>query len=87
VGNLEGPKQNLFSRKTSSKSLQNPMEIICHTCALMRYWAGLFGEADQETLLDGVNTMLKIAVKLLANPKQKDKKKLRITPSGRRRWQ
>jgi hypothetical protein len=24
---------------------------------------------------------------LLANPKQKDKKKLHITPSGRRRWQ
>jgi hypothetical protein len=53
----------------------------------MQYWAGLFGEADQETLLDGVNTMLKIAVRLLANPKQKDKKKLHITPSGRRRWQ
>jgi len=49
----------------------------------MRYWAGLFGEADQETLLDGMNTMLKIAVKLLANLKQKDKKKLRITQGAK----
>lgn len=37
---------------------------------LVRYWAGLFHEDDEELLVAGANTMLQIALKLL-NKKQK----------------
>jgi len=47
------------------KSLTNPISVICHACALMNYWAGLFMEIDKEALEAGVNTMLKIAASLL----------------------
>jgi hypothetical protein len=33
--------------------------------ALMTYWAGLYGEMDREQLVEGINTMLKIAKKIL----------------------
>jgi hypothetical protein len=52
------------------KMIQNLISIICHTCALICYWAGLFLESDKELLIDGANTMLKIALKLLTK-KQK----------------
>jgi hypothetical protein len=32
----------------------------------MKYWAGLHKDVDKEVLIQGVNTMLKIAVQLLA---------------------
>jgi hypothetical protein len=47
------------------KLLNNPTEIVCHASALMRFWAGLYADGDQEMLIDGVNAMLKIVVKLL----------------------
>ena len=31
----------------------------------MTYWAGLYGEMDREQLVEGINTMLKIAEKIL----------------------
>lgn len=48
------------------KIIRNPLEIICHACALMNYWAGLFAENDKEQLEEGVATMLRIAKELLA---------------------
>jgi hypothetical protein len=48
------------------KKLHNPLEIVSHACALMKYWAGLHKDVDKEVLIQGVNTMLKIAVQLLA---------------------
>jgi hypothetical protein len=50
--------------------IQNPISIICHACALICYWAGLFLEGDKEMLIEGANTMLQITLKLL-NKKQK----------------
>jgi hypothetical protein len=29
------------------KVVKNPLEIICHACALMIYWSGLFAELDK----------------------------------------
>jgi len=52
------------------KLIQNPISIICHACALISSWAGLFLEDDKEMLVAGANTMLQIALKLL-NKKQK----------------
>jgi hypothetical protein len=36
----------------------------------MKYWAGLFSEADKEQLEEGLNTMLKIANKILKRQKK-----------------
>jgi hypothetical protein len=52
------------------KMIQNPISIICHACALICYWAGLFLEGDKEMLIEGAHTMLQITLKLL-NKKQK----------------
>jgi len=48
------------------KLIKNPLEIICHTCALMSYWSGLYTELDQEQLVEGANTMLRVAKEVLA---------------------
>lgn len=52
------------------KTIQSPISIICHACALISYWEGLFLEGDKELLIAGANQMLKIALELL-NKKQK----------------
>ena len=33
------------------KKLKNPIEIMCHACALMRFWIGLYAEVDMKTLI------------------------------------
>jgi hypothetical protein len=33
------------------KKLNNPLEIVSHTCALMKFWAGLQKEVDKEALI------------------------------------
>ena len=48
------------------KLITSPLEIICHVCALMIYWAGLYSEMDQEQLVEGANLMLKVAKEILA---------------------
>lgn len=53
------------------KILMKPIEILCHACALMRFWAGLYAEEDEEMLVEGANAMLMIAVKLLCKPRRK----------------
>jgi len=58
------------------KPLLNPIAIICHACALMNYWAGLFKEIDKEALEAGVNTMLKIAASLLGKKRSRDGQQL-----------
>lgn len=40
------------------KIVQNHISIVCHACALMSYWTGLYLEKDKETLEAGVNAML-----------------------------
>ena len=40
--------------------LLNPIAIICHACALMSYWAGLYEGEDRKALEDGVNACMKV---------------------------
>jgi len=47
------------------KLIKNPLEIICHACALMNFWSGLYAEMDQDQLVEGANTMLRVAKEVL----------------------
>jgi len=53
------------------KLIKNPLEIVCHAGALMKFWTGLFAEMDNEALENGVNTMLKVAMEILASKRSK----------------
>jgi hypothetical protein len=54
------------------KLILNPISIVCHACALMSYWAGLYAGMDREALEEGVNTMLRIATGLLNKKQRRD---------------
>jgi hypothetical protein len=54
------------------KKLRNPIEIVCHACALIKFWAGLQKEVDKEALIQGVETMFKIAAQLLSENRPPD---------------
>jgi hypothetical protein len=56
LGHLEIRNKVCFDGKKN-----NPIEIIGHACAFMRYWTGLYAEVDREMLINGVNTMLRVA--------------------------
>jgi hypothetical protein len=49
----------------NNKIIKSPLEIICHAGALMKFWAGLYAEADKEALKEGANLMLKLAMDIL----------------------
>jgi hypothetical protein len=53
------------------KIIKNPMEIICHARALMKFLARLYPELDREALEEGVNVMLKVSLDILATKKIK----------------
>lgn len=53
------------------KIIKNPLEIICHARVLIKFWAGLYAGMDRETLEAGVDSMLKLAMDILANKKTK----------------
>lgn len=48
------------------KMVKNPPEIIFHSCAVMRYWAGLFDDQERAQLIEGSELMLKVAKEVLA---------------------
>lgn len=50
--------------------IKNPLDIVYHACALIKYWAGLFVEADKEQLEEGVNAILEIAKRILKRQKK-----------------
>jgi hypothetical protein len=49
------------------RRIKHRAEIFIHACAFMSYWAGLQAEEGQAQVVAGVETMLKIAYKLLAD--------------------
>jgi hypothetical protein len=49
-----------------NKVVKSPLEIICHACVFMVDWSGLFAELDKDQLIEGANTMLRVAKELLA---------------------
>ena len=48
------------------KVAKNPLGIICHACALMINWSGLFVEFNRDQLVEGANTMLRVPKEILA---------------------
>lgn len=48
------------------KLIKNPVEIVCHAGGLMKHWIGLFAGDDRAALEEGFDTMVKIALELLA---------------------
>ena len=61
--------------------IKNPIEILCHAGALMRFWTGLYAEVDKEMLINGVNTMLREATRLLL-PKSTAEDRMKRLKSG-----
>jgi hypothetical protein len=57
---------------------KNPIEIICHAGALMQHWTGLYVEVDRMMLINGGNTMLKMAIELHLSQKSDDEKHKRL---------
>jgi hypothetical protein len=49
------------------KLIKNPIEIIFSACALMHYWAGLYPEETQRLIKEGVDLMMKTAIKLIGS--------------------
>ena len=50
--------------------IKSPLDIFCHICALMKYWAGLYAESDKEQLVEGINTMLRVAKGILKRQRE-----------------
>jgi putative methionine-R-sulfoxide reductase with GAF domain len=63
--------------------VKNPLSIICHACALMTHWAGLYLAEDKDTLVAGANMMLQIALKLLNKKAKTEETKLLQDDDGR----
>lgn len=55
----------------NNKLIKSPLEVICHAGTLIKFWAGLYAEADKKALEDGANLMLKLAMDILVNKKPK----------------
>jgi hypothetical protein len=51
------------------KIITSPITIVCYTCSLISYWAGMFDDSDEEELVAGAETMLKIALQLVGKSK------------------
>ena len=49
-----------------NKKLRNPAEILSYACALMTFWAGLYGMEMQGKIMDGVKLLLSCASKMMA---------------------
>jgi hypothetical protein len=47
------------------KPIKNPGEIMFAACAFMKYWAGLYPEEAQRLINNGVEVMMRTALKLL----------------------
>jgi hypothetical protein len=60
------------------KNIKNPIEIICHAGALMKFWAGIYEEVERKMMVNGVNTMLKVAADLLLPRHQPDDQPKRL---------
>ena len=48
-----------------NKRLKNPAEILSYACALMSYWAGLYGVEMQGKIVEGVKLLLSCASRMM----------------------
>ena len=60
---LSGKKRN--EACFENKLLRNPIDILIYACALMSYWAGLYGSDMQNKTMDGVKLLLSCANRVL----------------------
>jgi hypothetical protein len=61
-----GPSGKLENRACfEGKIIKHPIEILCHAGALMHFWTGLYADVDKEMLVNGVNTLLRVAASLI----------------------
>jgi hypothetical protein len=49
------------------KLIKHPIEIIFSVCTFIQYWAGLYPEEAHRLIRDGVDLMMKTAIKLIGN--------------------
>jgi hypothetical protein len=56
------------------KMLTNPINIIFSACAFIQYWVGLYPEETQQLTKDGVEVLMKTALKLIG--KQENRKQV-----------
>lgn len=63
-----------------AKIIKHPVEIICHACSLMLYWTGLHKADFQAQLMEGVNTLLSMACRMLASQRSQPSS-LRLLPA------
>lgn len=49
-----------------NKKLKHPAEIVIHICALLSYWAGLYGSEIQDKIVEGAKILLACAHRVLA---------------------
>jgi hypothetical protein len=52
------------------KLIKNPIEILFSACAFIRYWAGLYPEETQKLIQEGVDLMMKTAIKLIGKKEE-----------------
>ena len=45
--------------------IKHSLEIICSACAIMHYLAGLYPDSMKEIIVAGVDSMMKVALKIL----------------------
>ena len=53
-----------------NKALKHPTDIIIYACALMSYWAGLYGPEMHGKILEGVKTLLSCVHRASAPPRR-----------------
>ena len=49
------------------KVIKNPLEILIHVCSFLTYWTGLYNSEMQGKILEGVQTLLTYAHKMMAS--------------------
>ena len=47
------------------KLIKHPAETMCHACALMSYWAGLYGAEFQARMAERIGMLLSTACRIL----------------------
>ena len=63
------------------KQLKHPTDIIIYACALLKYWAGLYGSDMQGKILEGVKILISCVHKVMAQQRRPSPRLLLDGPS------
>lgn len=64
------------------KLIKHPAEIICHSCALMNFWTGLYRIDQQKQLEDAVKVLLTMVCRILTSNQRTPPAPLRLMPAS-----